>query len=191
MANIKTLNDFYNELKNVGIRLKNQFQMTVTTGDGQLDSIFESLVMYASSVTLPGREQQVAPLAYMGYEFQVPTAMKMTQTLELNIRSDADMAIRNAFLKWAARISNPDILGGSNGQGDKRIPSVGSVRLNLMDAKFENTVCTYLLSGCFPINIGNMEMSNADAGIAEFQVTLQFQFWVIEQESTGRVSDIK
>lgn len=190
-TNVKSLNDFYNELKTVGVRLKNQFQMTITTGDASIDKIFENIVMYAKSAALPGREQETVPLAYMGYEFQVPTRMKMTQTMSMTVRADSDMALRNAFLKWMGKISNPDILGGSNGQGDKRLPAGGSVRLRLMDNKFEDVISTYLLSGAFPNKVGDVDLSNESAEVAEFEVGLTFQFWSIEEENTGKVPGVK
>lgn len=190
MADIKTLNDFFSELKTNGVRLQNQFQLTINTPFGDVNRALESITIFAEGSSLPGRTQEVVDLAFMGYTFKVPTNMKMTQEMTLTIRSDASMIVRNAFLKWQSYISNPDIEGGSNLQGDKRIPANSFVRLRLMDGKFENVVNTYKLHGAIVTSVGDMALSNTTSEVATFDVGLTYQFWSLETNSTGQFTDL-
>ena len=191
MADTKSLQDFYTVLKTDGVRLQNQFQLFVSTPFADVNAALENITLFADSANVPGREQKFAELSYMGYPFKVPTNIVMTQELTLDVRCDANILIRNAFLKWQSYISNPDIEGGSNLQGDKRIPTNSYIRLRLMDAKFEQAINTYKLFGAFPTNVGDFQVSNTSTEIATFQCNFVYQYWNIEENNSGSFQDLK
>lgn len=191
MADIKTLNDFFNTLKSEPVRLQNQFQVFVNSGHADVDRALNNLTIWASTANLPGRQQNVAPLQYMGYEFNVPTSMAMTNSLDLSIRSDQNMLIRNAFLRWMSYISNPDIEGGSNTEGDKRIPGNSNIRLRLLNDRFDKDIAVYKLAGCIITDVGAMELSNAAADIATFSVAVKYQYWKMEKNDGGNFPNIR
>ena len=191
MADLKRLADFFNVLKTEPIRLQNQFQVYVSSGYSEVDRALENITIWATSTAVPGRKVETAPLPYMGYEFKVPTRLSMTQTMNLSIRSDMNMVIRNAFLKWQSYIANPDIEGGSNTEGDKRIPANSFVRIRLLNDKFDTDVNIYKLAGVMPESIGDLQVSNENATPSTFDVSLVFQYWKLETNNSGSFEELK
>ena len=109
----------------------------------------------------------------------------------LTVRCDTAGEIRRAFLRWQAETTNPDIEGGSLGEGDKRLNNASIVRLQLLDQDFTKTSEVIKLIGVKVNNVGGMTMSNNDSAIATFEVTLKSVFWQIENASQGALTSQK
>jgi hypothetical protein len=182
MANIK---DFYTEIRNKGVLLQNQFRLNLISEDEQINNRLKNITMWAQGAELPGRTQNTAPVTYMAFPLTVPTNVTMTNTLSLTLNMDQNLEIRDTLLKWQAIASDPNIDGGSNFGGNKRIPdSKGDLYLLKSDLKTINI--HYILKGIYPVDIGTISLSNTDASVAQCTVTFQYQYWTYgtEGEST-------
>lgn len=167
------------------------FEMTITTGISEVDAIFKTITMYVDGFTAPNRTQEYVDVGFRGYQFPVPTIMKMEQDHTLTVRCDTAGEIRRAFLRWEAETTNPDIEGGSLGEGDKRLNNASIVRLQLLDQDFSKTSEVYKLIGVKVANVGGMTMSNNESGVATFEVTLKSVYWQIENASQGALTSQK
>ena len=188
MATVTDLQDFYTKLKNQGVRLTHQYQLNFTIPNGtgipsQVSDELSDVTVWASGSSVPGRQQEVTDMSYLGYPFKIPTRMTMDQELELTIRCQNDMSIHQAFLAWMATISDPDIEAGSAGGGDKKLRDV-RIRMDLLDETMTDIVMTYQLIGVYPSAVGAIEFTNDEPGIAEFTCTMTYQFWNISENNS-------
>jgi hypothetical protein len=186
----KTLNNFMNEMKTKGLRKQNQFQIVITTGDADIDDTLQNITMWANNAELPERTQNFAEVFYHGYPFQQPTNMTMTQETAMTIKSDGDGEIRRACLAWEAKTSNPAITDGAMGEGDKKIPTAGNVRILCFADDMETVTEIYKLVGASVMTVGALEFSNENADIATFELTIKYQYWELE-EAQGKFNDIR
>jgi len=181
---LHTLQDFYQELQDKGVRLTHQYQLSfegIPTG-GDLSKI----TMWAEGATLPGRTQETAEVPFLAYPFSIPTKLGMTNSISLTIRSDADMNIRDILLDWQNYHSNASIATGGSGEGDKKAPDEGvKVILDLYDDTLSTIVQSYSLIGVIPGNVGDATLSQADASVVTFDLTLKYQYWERNNEAGG------
>ena len=185
-----TLQDFYQELQDKGVRLSHQYQLSfegIPTG-GDLNTI----TMWAEGSTLPGRTQETVEVPFLAYPFSIPTKLAMTNTITLTIRCDADMKIRDTLLDWQNYHSNASIANGGSGEGDKKAPDEGiKAILDLYDDTLSTIVQSYTLVGVIPGTIGDATLSQADATVVTFDFTLKYQYWERNNEggsSAGNTS---
>lgn len=177
MADIKNLQNFYQQLFDYGAKLQHQFQLRIdSTNIPGVDKLFEDVTMWCSGVNLPGRTQNSAPAWYLGFSFPIPTNFAMTQNITFDIVCDSDMRIRDAMLAWAAYVSDPDIPGGSAGGGRKAF-GTATGRIDLLDEQMATILHTYELYGMYPQNIGDAVFTNQNAGIVTFPATFNFAYW--------------
>ena len=186
----KTLTNFMNELKERGIRKQNQFQLVITTGVAEVDESLQNITMWASTATLPARQQEFTDVFYHGYPFKLPTKLGMDQTTTLTIKSDSDGEYRRAFLKWMSTVSNPALTDGSIMEGDKKINTSSNIRMIFFKDDMQTVAETYKLVGCTPSSVGTIDLSNESADISTFDVELTFQYFELE-ETEGRFNDIR
>lgn len=171
------LNAFFTELKNKGVKLSHQFQISFQlNGVGSVSDTLNDISMWAQGAQVPGRTQNIAPISYLGYEYNVPTNMAMTNTLTLTINADQNLSIRDAFLFWSGTVSDADVGGQSAGGGNKTVSS-SMATLDLFNDKMTQITHTYELHGIFPTEIGTMDFSHADASIVTFDAIFQYQYW--------------
>jgi hypothetical protein len=194
MSDVKNLQNFYNVLKTQGVRLTHQYQLNFTIGNNAgLPSIvndqFGDVTIWAEGSQVPGREQNVTEMFYLGYPFIIPTNMIMTNELSLNIRVQNDMSLHTAMLAWKATISDPDIENGATGGGDKTLRDVRA-RMDLLDDKMETIVASYEMIGIYPTNVGSIEFSNSNADVATFASTFRFQYWRVATLDGSEVTGI-
>jgi hypothetical protein len=186
----KTLNNFMNEMKSKGLRKQNQFQIVITTGDQAIDESLQNITMWANGVELPERAQAFQEVPYHGFPFQIPTVMTMSQEVTMTVKCDGDGELRRACLAWAGKTSNPAISDGSMGEGDKKIPSAGNIRILCYADDMETVTESYKLLGAIPMTVGALEFSNEGAEITTFELAVKFQYWELE-EAEGRFNDIR
>jgi len=184
----RKINEFYNVLKNTGAFLTHQFQLNViSNAGGEIDNALKDITMWASGAALPGRTQNVASLSFRGYPLKVPTNFTMTQQMQLTVNCDAALYIRNAFFAWQSLFSNPDIAGGSNGGGQKTIPTA-KIILDLLDHDLETVMAEYHLHGVIPTNVGDVSLANENPGIGTFSLSLDYQYWDYVAKSGKKAS---
>ena len=174
---MKNLTDYLNTMINVGPRLTHQFNLTFVTNIPSIDSILgENINIWASGATIPGRKQNTTPISYLGYPFNVPTNMSMTQEFTFEIRCDKNMTIKDSLLAWLAAHTDPAIGSGSLGAGIKRIPTA-KIIVDLYDDKMVTIQHTYEIRGVIPTSVGDISMSHENAGVAKFNFTCMGQYW--------------
>ena len=177
MAYPKTLNEFYTELKNKGVKLTHQFQLQILgTGINLVDKALEHITMWAQGAEAPGRTQNTQDIQYLGYPFNVPTNFLMTNELALTINCEADLKIRDALFYWKGTISDPDIEGGSAGGGIKTVSPAKGI-LDLFNDRMDTVTHRFELMGIYPTVVGPITTTNVDPGIATFNGTFKFQYW--------------
>ena len=179
------LNQFLNQMSTNQLRTTNMYEMTITTGYSEIDSIFQHITMYAEGFNAPNRTQEFAEVGFKGFTVPVPTVMKMEQTHTITVRADTNGEIRRGFLAWAAKVADPDIEGGSVFAVDRRLNNSSVVRLQLLDNDMTTVSEVYKLIGVKVESVGGMNMSNNDSGVATFEVQLRSIYWQIENSANG------
>jgi len=185
----KTLQDFLNIVQKKGVRKQNQFQLEIITGFSDVDDALKDVTIWASSMEVPGRQQEYVDMPYQGYPLKIAGKFTMTQEHPFSIRTDASGDIRKAFLKWMSYVTNPAIGEGSNMGGDKRIPAGSYLRMKMLGEDMDTVVETYKLVGVGCADVGTLAMSNETADLATFDVSIVSQFWELE-DNTGEFPDL-
>lgn len=179
------LNKFLATMDQNSLRTSNMFEMTITTGYAEIDKVFEHITMYVEGFAAPNRTQEFATAAFKGFDVPVPTVMKEEQDHSITVRADVNGEIRRGFLAWAAKVTNPDIGGGSLFEGDRRLNNSSIVRLQLLDNNMSDVAEVYKLIGVKVASVGPLQMSNSEANIATFEVQLKSIYWEIENSTNG------
>lgn len=175
---ILSLRDFYNTVKDNGLRTNHEFQiefggLPVRAAD------MDKFVVYAQSAGLPGRTIEAQPTPYYGFNFQVPTNTTYEQTWELVVRLDKNVEIRTIFEEWFDYIAS---LKNSTGGKKGLIPSGSYALVHLLSPEFFNNNSaaiskSYRLEGVFPSSLGALTLDHSDNSISTFTMTLMFQYW--------------
>ena len=179
------LNSFLNQMSTNQLRTTNMFEMFITTGYQDIDSIFQGITMYVDGFAAPNRTQEFVDVAFKGFNVPVPTVMKEEQDHTITVRADVNGEIRRGFLAWAAKVTDPDITGGSVFAGDRRLNNSSIVRLHLLDNNMNDVAEVYKLIGVKVASVGSLSMSNNDSNIATFEVQLKSVYWEIENSANG------
>lgn len=179
------LQNFIQKMSSDQLRTTNMFEMSITTGYADVDKVFEGITMYVEGFAAPERTQNYAEAAFKGYPCPVPTTLTMQQDHEITVRADTNGEIRRGFLAWAAKVADPDIEGGSVFAGDRRLNNSSVVRLQLLDNDMTAVAEVYKLHGVKVASVGALQMSNTDANIATFTVSLKSVYWSIENSANG------
>jgi hypothetical protein len=187
---IKSLKDFYQTVRNNGLRTNHEFQIELAGIPIGQDN-FEKYIVYAQSAGMPGRTIEAQPTPFYGFDFQVPTNTKYEQTWTVTIRADKDLKTREMFEDWFDYVAD---LRKSTGGQKGLIPSGSYGIVHLLSPEFFNeggsadVSRTYRLEGLFPTELGALTLDHSDNGISTFDVTLMFQYWY-PTDSGGSTSD--
>lgn len=183
MAHPATLIDFCNKLRNVGVKFTHHYQMSFSgLPDGGVENALQDITIFAKSATIPGITQVDADVTYAGVPFTIPTVFEMTQEMSFEVIADRENIIHDNLNAWFTEFADPDINAGSLGGGNKRVPSAQCF-LDLFDDTFKNRTDTFRLVGVMPTKVGNVTVSNTDATVSTFPVTIQFQYFVKERST--------
>lgn len=176
--------------KRGGIRTQNLFELYVSSGYPEIDNALKTITMYGQGFEIPARNQEYNTVSFKGYDFRIPGKPSMTTEHEITINADIDGVIRRAFLAWQQKTTNFAISDGSYLEGDKRINLGSTVRVHLLGNNGE-VAEIYKLLGVKVGNVGPLTVSNTDAAVASFQVTLVSQYWEIENVLNGDFKEQK
>ena len=161
---IYSLNEFFQGLKDTGLKLGYQFQVTIE----ELDN----LQFYATSTTLPGKTLNVADIPYFGQNFKIPTSAVYSGEWTMSTRVDNALEIKKALDKWMDNFADLR----SNGGGDKRVPS-STVIIDLLDSQLQNITDTFTLVGVWPSTMGDLTLDQSVSDPLTMDMTLQYQYW--------------
>lgn len=177
------LQEFLGQInKNGGIRTQNLFELKVSSGYMDIDNALDKITMYGQGFEIPARNLEYNTVSFKAYDFKIPGKASMTNEHTITLNADIDGVIRRAFLAWQQRTTNMAISDGAYLEGDKRIDLASVVRIDLLGNNGEVSE-TYKLVGVKVGNVGALNVSNTDAGVATFDVTLHSQYWEIEEAS--------
>lgn len=184
----RSLLDFLTEVRTNGIRTSNMFEIFVSSGYPEVDSLLENITMYGQNFTLPTRTQNFADVSFKGYPIPIPTNMVMEREHTMTVNADVDGKIRRAFLLWESMVTDPAITDGSLFAGDKRPPSNSYIRIQMLNQDMETTAEVYRIVGVSIQNVGSLTMSNTESNVSTFDVTFKSAYWEIENVASGIAS---
>lgn len=129
-------------------------------------------MMFGQGLTLPNRTLEFAAVSYKGAEFAnlVPATMKWETDHSMTIISDVNGSWRRAFLKWQAKVINPDIPGGSVFEGDRRINRQSNLRVTLFDYDNKTVSQIYKFFNVKIASVGGENLSYNGGDTATFEV---------------------
>ena len=175
------IQSFINTLQNKGMRITNMWEATISTGYSDIDAKFKNITFFIDGFTAPARKQDTVPIAFKGYPLNVPSKMTMTTDHKLSVRCDVNGDVRRLFLRWMYYVTDAGISHGSFFGGEKRIPKNSVMRLNCLADDMVTVLETYKIYGCIPTSVGDLAMSNTEANLAMFDVSVVSQYWEVEQ----------
>ena len=168
MANI---DDFKANLIGGGARA-NQFRVTITPPAGialGLDVRRSSFLVTASN--LPGSTLGEIAVPFRGRNIYVTGDRPAPETWTVTFYNDTDFMIRNAMERWHNGIND-----FANNTG-VTTPADYQTDLFVEQLDRDDTVLkTYIFRNAFPLTIGTIDLSSAEAGELEtFEVTWRYQ----------------
>ena len=168
MANI---DDFKANLIGGGARA-NQFRVTITPPPGiaiGLDVRRASFLVTASN--LPGSTLGEIPVPFRGRNIYVAGDRPAPDAWSTTFYNDTDFMIRNAMERWHNGINdfanNTGVVNSADFQTDLFVEQLD---------RDETILKTYIFRSAFPLTVGQIELSTAEATeIETFEVTWRYQ----------------
>lgn len=186
-----SLEEFLNAAHADNIRCTNQFQISITTGHADIDTMMEDTLLYGQSFTIPQRATEFAEVSFKGYKMPlVPTLMTMDQDHSMTVLDDVNGSNRRLFLAWMGKVINPAIDEGSVFEGDRGV-SDGIIRLELFDSDNKTVIQTYKFYGVNVKSVGNTEVTYEGGDAAKFTVSFTSLYWQCENHQKGNFTSQK
>lgn len=187
MAN--SLEQFITQCTSDTIRVTNQFQISITTGYGDIDAEMENVLLFGQSFTVPQRQNEYAEVSFKGYSMpMVPTRITMDQEHTMTVLDDVNGTNRRLFLAWLGKVINPAISEGSVFEGDRGV-SQGVIRLELFDKDNKTVIQTYKFIGAMVKTVGNTALTYEGGDKSTFDVTFGSLYWECENHTKGAFTD--
>ena len=168
MANIDT---FKSKLRGGGARA-NQFKVTIVEPAGiTIGLIKERTSFLVTATNLPASTLGEIAVPFRGRNIYVSGDRPAPETWTTTFYNDTDFMIRNAMERW-----NNGINDFANNTGVTS-PSDYQTDLTVEQLDRDDTVLkTYILRNCFPLVVGEIALSSAEATeIETFEVTWKYQ----------------
>ena len=165
------IDDFKANLIGGGARA-NQFRVTLTPPSGiaiGLDVRRTSFLVTATN--LPASNLTEIPVPFRGRNIYITGDRPAPEPWEVTVYNDTDFMIRNAMERW-----NNGINDFANNTGVTS-PADYQTDLTVEQLDRDDTVLkTYILRNCFPLSVGEIALSSAEATeIETFEVTWKYQ----------------
>jgi len=184
-ANIKT---FVTEIANTGTFKTNQFFVKVGFPKLITDTIlntsdwpnFSDNLMYRiQRVTLPSRQMKPIMQKSVFRELRpIPVGYNSFDDLTMQILLSTDLRERKVFLEWQNKIFNE---GGVPAYVDT---ISGTLAVATINEKTEtDKIETHMFEGCWPMMIGDIELSAESSEVAMMNVVWQYRNWYIKYQS--------
>ena len=184
-ANIKT---FVTEIANTGTFKTNQFFVKVGFPKLITDTILntsdwsnfsDNLVYRIQRVTLPSRQMKPIMQKSVFRELRpIPVGYNSFDDLTMQILLSTDLRERKVFLEWQNKIFNE---GGVPAYVDT---ISGTLAVATINEKTEtDKIETHMFEGCWPMMIGDIELSAESSEVAMMNVVWQYRNWYIKYQS--------
>ena len=166
-----TINDFKANLIGGGARA-NQFRVTITPPSGiaiGLDTRRTSFLV--TTAQLPAFELSTLDIDFRGRKISLAGDRDASGDWTVTVYNDTDFMIRNAMERW-----NNGINDFANNTGVTS-PADYQTDLTVEQLDRDDTILkTYILRNCFPLSVGDIALSSAEATeIETFDVTWKYQ----------------
>jgi len=190
----ESLYNFMQAMNKNNVRTQNLFEMKVfipqelknaSGAQGHILTNFfnPNMTYYGQNFSLPGRTINNVPVGFKGFTVPVPTTMSMDQQHTVTVNADINGDLRRAFLAWQACTMNPQIdRNGGFFEGNRHLNNTSKIYIALIDPSFEDKHSVqdiYEIDGVFISNVGPMNFSNTESGIATFDVQFTSQYWQV------------
>jgi len=186
MAEILGIDNLKGSIK--GLAYSSLYQVSVTApgnlaGSDEVNNIF---TYTAESVTLPGRDMDVAQIGgSRASMMDMPTGYK-TQDVQMTLFCTGDYAIRKLLEKWFFRAINPvfDENGGKNRASPYMLKYhagnnyTGTINIAQLDQRHE-PIFTAKLINAWPKVISNIQLSSANVEASTLDVTWAYEDYTI------------
>lgn len=107
----------------------------------------------------------------------------------VSIQNDEDFLIRNALENWSNKINSFE--GNVNTFGGPEATRYKSTARVVQLGKSGNSLRTYKFNGIFPVDVSGIGLSWADNDqIETYQVTFAFDWWEIDDTTTGNAGGV-
>ena len=169
MANI---NDFKTKLAGGGARA-NQFKVTMPfPGYAQVGGEIEELAFLCTSAQIPSMTVQEVTVPFRGRLIKLAGDREVA-TWQVEVLSDTNFKLRNAFERWSNGINNMSDNEGLTNPADYQVDAF----LDHLDRN-GNTVKSWTLRGAFPLDVQMVQLDYAQATeIEKFTVVLAYQYF--------------
>lgn len=172
----QTIQNFYTQSQSKDFARTNLFRvLNVDFGDGSDQAFDEDDLVYATTVSLPGKEITTNTVPYMGLNFNVPGVAKYPGSSDYNLRfrCDENYNLRDRFLSVLE-----DTFDDQDSTGNYFIPNANAViDLALLDKEL-NRVGQFQLVGIAPRSVGDIQYDvTSDGPIVEFDVKVSYHFF--------------
>ena len=176
------LNKFKSFLNTTEELFEYQFQINVFTDGGSFDpnlTELKNIQFYVNTTTLPGKSLERADVFHFGFNFKKPSRLIYTDTIAVDMRVDSDLEVHKAVSAWMDTFYNI----GEGGAGERTLP-LYNLKLYVLD-KDLNVVegsKTIILSGVYPSNVGDINLTHEGSAVAIAPVEFTYQYWYYEED---------
>ena len=156
------------------------------TGGGARNNLFKAILGFPSYVTsdvelasfmvksaqLPGSTISPIMVPFRGRQLQI-AGDRTFEPWTIMVMNDTNFSVRDSFEEWMNGINQHNENTGIINPADY----MADMEVHQLD-KDGTTVKTYHIRGCWPTNLGPIEVSyDQENQIEEFSVELQVQYW--------------
>ena len=167
-----TINDFKAKLAGGGARA-NQFRVVMPfPGYAQVGGETEDMAFLCHGASIPAMIVGNIDVMFRGREVKL-AGDRTFEAWSIKVLNDTDFKIRNAFERWQNGINNMSDNEGLVNPADYQVDAY----LDQLDRN-GNVIKSYTLRGCYPISVGAIVLSYAEASdIEDFTVSLEYQYF--------------
>jgi len=170
------VDDFKAKLTGGGAR-PNLFKATLGF-PGYVTADVELASFMVKAASLPGSTINPIAVPFRGRQLQI-AGDRTFETWSISVINDTGFDIRNSFEEWMNGINQHNANTGLTNPNDY----MSDMIVSQLD-KDGTELKTYNIRGCFPTNLGAIELSyENESTIEEFTVELQVQYW--ESDTTS------
>lgn len=174
---MSTINDFKAKLTGGGAR-PNLFKVICNFPAG-ITADTEEASFLIKAASLPSSVISPIEVPWRGKKLRIPGDRDF-EAWTITVINNVSFNLRNAFEQWSNFINNHREVAGSVNISDYEADMIVQ-QLN----KNDEVIKEYTLRGCWPSNLGAIELSNdSENTLEEFTVELQMSYW----ESVGITS---
>lgn len=154
------------------------------------------LELVCKGTSFPGKTIEPKQFMYKGRTIPIPGQEKYTQTWDLTFYLEEDHRSRLYFMDWMQALNTPNesyyvssssgqttqsrALGTNKGDFSKLVKTM---EVSQLDFDMKNTTAKYTLSNCYPISVGDVQVSSDSVGqVLEYTVTFSFSHFIVQSE---------